>query len=81
MNFTITTTGQYGQVKEAIINRMKNRDKELVVQTGSMAYTQSEWEKVLSSFDKAQESIQKNTQEQVEKLEELEELNRNGRKN
>ena len=73
MNFTITTTGQYGQVKEAIINRMKNRDKELVVQTGSMAYTQSEWEKVLRSFDKAQESIQKNTKEQVEELQELKE--------
>ena len=81
MNFTITTTGQYGQVKEAIINRMKNKDKGVAIQIGNKAYTQSEWEKVLSSFDKAQESIQKNTQEQVEKLEELEELNRNGRKN
>jgi hypothetical protein len=63
LNFSFFTEEECIRIEKVIIERLKITDREVSVQTGNKAYTQSEWEKVLRSFDKAEESIQENVEE------------------
>ena len=78
--FDVFTEADCIRIEKVIIERLKIKDKEVSVSTGGNSYTQSEWEKVLFSFDKAQESIQENVKERKAEImgEELEHDVENG---
>lgn len=44
--------------REEILRKLKNGDTQTKIPIGSMCLTEEEWEKLLDSFDKAQEKIQ-----------------------
>lgn len=44
--------------REEILRKLKNGDTQTKIPIGSMSLTEEEWEKLLDSFDKAQEKIQ-----------------------
>ncbi|MCR5580400.1 MAG: hypothetical protein K6F66_02325 [Pseudobutyrivibrio sp.] len=66
LSFNVTCDGTYGQVKEAIIDKLKSKDKETSIYIGGKAYTNSEWERFLMNFDKAEESLQETTEDHTE---------------
>lgn len=49
--------------REEILKKLKNGETGVKIAIGSMELTQEEWEKLLDSFDKVQEEIQKNVRE------------------
>ena len=57
--FVITTDGALGQYKATIIDKLKRGENEASVQVGGRAYTQSQWQKVLDDFDKAEDTLEK----------------------
>lgn len=50
--------------REEILKKIKNGDTGVKIPIGSMLLTQEEWEKLLDSFDEAQEKIQENVREE-----------------
>lgn len=50
--------------REEILKKIKNGDTGVKIPIGSMYLTEEEWEKLLDSFDKAQEKIQENVREE-----------------
>lgn len=63
VSFTITTDSTFGKYKANIIEKMKNHENETSFQIGSKVYKQSEWEKMLDTLDKAEESVVRSTEE------------------
>lgn len=55
---------------EEILEKIKNGDTEESYQIGSQSFTKKEWDKVLGSFDSAQEQIHEALNERTEKLQE-----------
>lgn len=49
--------------REEILKKLKNGETGVKIAIGSMELTEEEWEKLLDSFDEAQEEIQKNVRE------------------
>lgn len=50
--------------REEILKKLKNGDTGVKIPIGSMLLTQEEWEKLLDSFDEAQEEIQEKIREE-----------------
>lgn len=50
--------------REEILKKIKNGDTGVKIPIGSMLLTQEEWEKLLDSFDEAQEKIQEEVREE-----------------
>lgn len=50
--------------REEILRKLKNGDTQTKIPIGSMSLTEEEWEKLLDSFDKAQEKIQESIREE-----------------
>lgn len=53
--------------REEVLKKLKNGDTGVKIPIGSMSLTEEEWEKLLKSFDDAQEKIQETIQEDIGK--------------
>ncbi len=69
LSFTINTSGKYGEVNAAIIDKLKNNRNEVSVPIGAGEFTKSEWERFISRFDKALEAAREARGEQLKQEE------------
>ncbi len=73
LSFTINTEGKYGEVNEAIIDKLKNHRNEVSVPIGAGEFTKSEWDRFINRFDKAIDAVKETRKELLRQEEEKKE--------
>lgn len=63
---TVNPTEEIAKWKENIYNKMKNGETEESFQIGGQSFSMKEWDKLLDSFDKAEEALQEAIEEEEE---------------
>ena len=59
------------KIEENIYNKVINGETEPEIQTGANAYSASEWNKIMSSFDEAEDAIKEEQKSRIEKFKEM----------
>ena len=63
---TVNPAEEIAKWKENIYNKMKNGETEESFQIGGQSFSMKEWDKLLDSFDKAEEALQEAIEEEEE---------------